>query len=301
MKLAIAATPEVAIPTLDALLHSDHEIAFVITKPDSKSGRGQKILPSPVAVWSHANKVGLLQPISINEIADQLREIDLVVTIGYGSLIGEEILTLPRFGFINLHFSLLPRWRGAAPVQRAIEAGDEEVGVSVFRLDKGMDTGPIFRSARISTPASSNTGELFQTLALLGVGPVLESIAAIANGEEPKAQDENGATHAFKLSKEEGRLDWSQEGPALVNKIKAFSPHPGAWTIFRDEKLIVEKAALGDQSIAVGAIVEVENMLYIGCRNGSVQIFNLRSAGKRSLSARDWLNGARLKPNEVCT
>ena len=300
MKLAVAATPEVALPTLDALLKSDHEIAFIITKPDSKSGRGQKIASSPVARWATSHAVPIFQPTNISEVAAQLRTIELVVTIGYGALIPMEILTIPKYGFINLHFSLLPRWRGAAPVQRAIEAGDAQTGVTVFRLDQGMDTGPIFRQVSVNKSGDDNSEGLLSRLALLGVAPVLESITAIINGEEPLPQSTQGATRAFKLTKDEGRLDWNLSGDVLVNKIAAFSPNPGAWTLFRGEKLIIELAASAELILPMAGLSEVDKSLFIGCDGGSIEVKKLRSAGRKSLSTREWLNGARLRPEEIC-
>ena len=172
MRIAVAATPSVAIPTLDALLASVHELAFVITKPDAPAGRGRALQSTPVALWAQSKNVQVLKPESSQALGELVGGLDLVITIGYGLLLPPEVLQRTKYGFINLHFSLLPRWRGAAPVQRAIEAGDKITGVTVFALDPGMDTGPIYQSAQIPLSLSDTSTQILDSLANLGVEPV---------------------------------------------------------------------------------------------------------------------------------
>jgi methionyl-tRNA formyltransferase len=183
VQIAVAATPEVALPTLEALLKSEHNLVSVITQPDRPAGRGLSLKESPVAIWAKDRGISVRKPVDQEELKLAVADVDLVITIGFGVIIKAEILDLPKHGFINLHFSLLPKWRGAAPVQRAIEAGDEVTGVTVFKLDKGMDTGPIYRQKEIAMPHQATTQSLLQDLAVVGAPVVLDAISAIeANG-----------------------------------------------------------------------------------------------------------------------
>ena len=177
MRLAVAASPEVAIPTLEALLGSSHELVSVISQPDRPAGRGKVLTPTPVSEWALAHQLPLLRPDSKEEIAAAVEDVDCVVTIGYGVLLPESILSIPRYGFLNLHFSLLPRWRGAAPVQRAIEAGDAVTGVTVFQLDAGMDTGPIYVQESYPISAETTAGELLDELSKFGPKLIAETLA----------------------------------------------------------------------------------------------------------------------------
>ncbi|MFM6841595.1 MAG: methionyl-tRNA formyltransferase, partial [Candidatus Planktophila sp.] len=193
MRVAVAASPALAIPTLEALLASSHELVAVISQPDRPAGRGKVLTPTPVSEWALAHQVPLLRPDSKEEVATAVEGVECVVTIGYGVLIPESILAIPRHGFLNLHFSLLPRWRGAAPVQRSIEAGDAVTGITVFQLDAGMDTGPIYTVHRFALDNDITSDELFVELGDLGVGAVLETLAKIERGERPQPQSSIGA------------------------------------------------------------------------------------------------------------
>jgi methionyl-tRNA formyltransferase len=246
VQIALAATPEVAIPTLEALLLSEHDLVSVITQPDRPAGRGLSLKESPVAIWAKDHGISVQKPVDQAELKTAIVGIDLVITIGFGVIIKEEILDLPKHGFINLHFSLLPKWRGAAPVQRAIEAGDEVTGVTVFKLDKGMDTGPIYRQKEIAMPHKATTESLLQVLSVVGAPVVLDAISAIEANEAPVIQSLDGASRAEKLSKEEARIDWQDASFNIERKIRAFYPAPGAWTTFRDEAIKIESANTGE-------------------------------------------------------
>lgn len=298
MRIAVAATPEVAIPTLAALLDSEHELVCVITKPDSPAGRGRQMQVSPVAQWAMAKGIDTYKPESKDEIGNLVRGLDLVITIGFGTIIPEDILQIPRYGFINLHFSLLPRWRGAAPVQRAIEAGDSVTGVTVFQLDKGMDTGPIYLTSQITLSSEVSSGELFETLADLGVKPVLASLQMIVAGEKPKPQSEVGATLAKKISKEEGRIDWNSEALSIKRKINAFNPQPGAWSEFRDQVLKLNRVRISDQILPAGQINSLSKSILVGTSSYAVELIEVTPAGKSTLSASAWANGARLTSSD---
>ncbi len=299
MQIAVAATPEVALPTLEAVLKSKHDLVSVITHPDRPSGRGLTLKESPVATWAKARGVTVSKPVDQEELKVAVKDLDLVITIGFGVIIKEEILNIPTYGFINLHFSLLPKWRGAAPVQRAIEAGDEKTGVTVFKLDKGMDTGPIYRQKVIVMPNHATTESLLQELAILGAPVVLDAIEAIEFSEVPIIQPADGASRAEKLSKDEGRIDWHLPAKKIERKIRAFYPAPGAWTTFRDEIIKIEQAKDCNSKVGQPGEISIDGKdLFIATPEGALQIITVKPAGKASMSAFSWMNGARIEQHE---
>jgi len=299
VRIAVAATPIVAIPTLDALLASEHELVSVITRADAPAGRGREMQASPVAQWAKSQNLLTYKPESASLMSELVKDLDLVITIGYGFIIPESILQIPRHGFINLHFSLLPRWRGAAPVQRAIESGDSVTGVTVFKLDKGMDTGPIYATEQIALSPDLNSGELLSTLAELGVGPVLQTLDLILAGTEPKVQSEVGATRAEKLSKEQGQIDWNLDAVAIQRIVNAFNPNPGAWSQFRGQNLKINKVRITDQHLACGAIEASNKSVFVGTSTLALEILEVTPAGKSTLAASAWANGARITSTDV--
>jgi methionyl-tRNA formyltransferase len=299
VRIAVAATPEVAIPTLDALLASEHELVCVITRPDALAGRGRALQGTPVANWAVTNSVKLFKPDTSQSLGELIADLDLVVTIGYGLLLPIEVLVKPKYGFINLHFSLLPRWRGAAPVQRAIEAGDSVTGVTVFALDAGMDTGPIYLSAQIPLSISTTADQLFQSLANLGVEPVLKTLDLIERGEAPTPQNNAGATRAYKLSKEEGLIDWNSDAEAINRKVNAFNPDPGAWSNFRGQIIKINKVRVSNESAIAGVLKAAEKSIYIGTGTSALELLEVTPAGKAQMSATSWANGARLSATDM--
>jgi methionyl-tRNA formyltransferase len=300
VRIAVAASPEVAIPTLIALVNSPHVLVRVISQPDRPAGRGKVMTATPVSQWAIANKVELLRPESTADIADAVRDLDCVITIGYGVLLPESILEIPRYGFLNLHFSLLPRWRGAAPVQRAIEAQDSVTGVTVFQLDAGMDTGPIYTVHRFALDSDITSDELLVELGEVGVGAVLESLDKISRGERPVPQSSEGATRAFKLSREEARIDWSLDAETVSAKIRAFTSNPGAWTQFRGSVIKIAAPVLSTFSLEPGEIALRDRKVFIGTGTSALEIGAITSAGKGSIAASSWANGARLLEGERC-
>lgn len=299
MLIAVAATPEVAIPTLELLLQRNENLAAVITQPDRPAGRGLAIKESAVAVWARHHKIRAFKPESQEELAAIAADFDLIITIGFGMIIREEILALPKFGFINLHFSLLPRWRGAAPVQRAIEAGDMHTGVSVFKLDRGMDTGPIYRQKQIEIAPDATTESLLRELSEIGAETVLETISDIRSAIFPTAQDADGATRANKLSKEEGRIDWSMSALAIDRKIRAFYPNPGSWTTFRGSSIKILKVEISSNKFAeAGQIRIIDRQLIVSCGDLSLKVIDIQPSGKPVMAATAWVNGAALKTSE---
>jgi len=298
VRICIAATPSVALPTLDALMASGHQIISVITRPDAPAGRGREMKSSAVSDWATSNGVDLHKPESVSEISALVSQCDLVITIGFGLLLPEAVLNIPKYGFINLHFSLLPRWRGAAPVQRALEAGDTTTGVTVFKLDAGMDTGPIYTSLPFEISTTVNTPELLNGLALLGVKAVLDAISLIESGEKPQVQSSEGATRANKLTSEEAQIDWSQNSSAIVNKIRAFFPNPGAWSTFRQVKIKINSAIVSETILKVGEIALAGKSVLVGTGSGAIELLTVKAAGKSAMSASDWANGQHLLAKE---
>ncbi|CAB4887150.1 unannotated protein [freshwater metagenome] len=300
MRLAVAASPEVAIPTLEALLDSKFSLVRVFSQPDRPSGRGKVITPTAVSTWALDREIELIRPNSIEEMAANLLDIDCVLTIGYGVLLPTQILEIPRYGFLNLHFSLLPRWRGAAPVQRAIEAGDSLTGVTVFQLDEGMDTGPIYTMHRFALDPDITSDELLAELADLGVIASLEALQMVEDGKRPTAQTSQGATHARKLTREEGRIDWNLSAELVGSKIRAFTSNPGAWSIFRELPIKIASPVVSEVKLNPGEIALINRQVFIGTTTTALQIGSITTAGKAPTLAQSWANGMRLLPGEKC-
>lgn len=300
MRIAVAASPEVAIPTLEALRNSEHQLIRVISQPDKPAGRGKILTPTPVSQWAIDSDIELLRPSNKEEIADSVAGCDCVITIGYGVLLPAEILALPQYGFLNLHFSLLPRWRGAAPVQRAIEAQDSVSGVTVFQLDEGMDTGPIYTVHRFALDDDITSDELLVELGELGVSAVLEALELVSDGKRPVPQKSEGATRAAKLSKEEGRIDWHQSANVISAKIRAFTSNPGAWTSFRGNSLKLSSPTISDRILKEGEIAVVDKRVLIGTSTTALEIGFITAPGKPAMPSASWANGARLVEGEIC-
>jgi methionyl-tRNA formyltransferase len=300
VRIAVAASPEVAIPTLEALLKSEHQLVRVISQPDRPAGRGKTLTPTAVSSWAIENGIELSRPEGKTEIASVVADVDCVITIGFGVLIPESILSIPPYGFLNLHFSLLPRWRGAAPVQRAIEAQDQVTGVTVFKLDPGMDTGPIYTVHRFALDNDITSDELFIELGEVGVGAVIETLEKISQGEKPLPQKSEGATRAFKLSRDEGRINWALPAKEVSAKIRAFTSNPGAWTNFRDSAIKIAGPVISSETLPAGAITLISKKVYIGTATNALEIAHITPVGKSQMAASAWANGARLIEGETC-
>ena len=298
MRLCVAATPKVAIPTLDYLLLSNHELISVITQPDRPSGRGQKSRETEVSQWAAQNNVTCHKPQGEQERLAALIDADLLLTIGYGVILPTSVISLPTHGSINLHFSLLPRWRGAAPVQRAIEAGDSVSGVTVFALDEGMDTGPIYLEKRFALDADITSDELFNELADLGAEAVAQTLTLIEQGVRPHAQSSEGATRAMKISKGDAQIDWNQSAEVISQKIRAFTSNPGAWTNFRESTLKVFTPTIADFPLPPGELLLREKKLYVGTATSALEIGEVQPSGKALMPASSWVNGVRLDSGE---
>ena len=298
MRIAVAATPEVALPTLEMLRKSSHELVCVITTPDKPSGRGQKVHQSPVALWASENKVLTHKPDKGTDLSPYISETDLLITIGYGVILPKSTIEAPRNGSLNLHFSLLPRWRGAAPVQRCIEAGDAVSGVTVFALDEGMDTGPIYTQMRFALDSDITSDELFIELSELGALAIFETLDLVESGRKPTPQNSQEATRALKLSKEEGCIEWSLTADVIACKIRAFTSHPGAWTTFRGAPLKIQTPIVTDLKLEPGVIQYIEKRLLVGTGSTALEIGAVIPEGKSKMMASQWANGARLSEGE---
>lgn len=301
MRIGVAATPSVAIPTLEWLKISDHDLALVITRPDRPAGRGRTLRQSAVGQWAASNHVDCVKPDAAEDLVELLDLIDLVVTIGYGVILPVEVISVPRFGFINLHFSLLPAWRGAAPVQRALLHGDREFGVTVFALDEGMDTGPIYVRRKVAVDAHANAGEVLAAMALAGPEVIAETLALIESGTLPTPQDPHGASYALKVSKEDARINWRQEAKIVDRQIRAFTPEPGAWTTFRDGMIRIDKGRPFPTGVISepGSITIQNGAILVECGDGGfIEIDEVTPAGKRTMSVKSWANGARIADGE---
>ena len=301
MRLGVAATPEVALPTLNWLQTSGHTLVRVISQPDKPSGRGQEMHSSPVSQWAKANSIELNNPATVAEIDNALSDLDLLITIGYGRILPAQTLSIPMHGCINLHFSLLPKYRGAAPVQRAIESGERESGVTVFALDPGMDTGPIYTSITVPIEPTMRSFELLEKLSVIGVTAIEDALIAIESGIAPVAQT-GQASIASKITREEAALDWNASSTTLHNKIRAFYPQPQAWTNFRGQplKISAAKIAVTDIQLQPGELRVVGNDCLIGTGDVCLVLEKLTPAGKKEMSALDWSRGARFESSERC-
>ena len=305
MRLAVAATPHVAIPTLEFLHSGKNSLVRIFTTEDKGVGRGRMLTPSDVARWANEHGVECVKVGKANEMSDYLDDVDCVITVAFGILLPEEILAIPTHGFINIHFSLLPAWRGAAPVQRAIENGDENLGISVFLLDKGMDTGPIYIQSSFPRDPSMRSKEALEFLGEQGVALIAKTLEDISNGVAPVVQSSVGVSLAKKLSKNEAVIDWHLASQVIDRKIAAFYPNPIAFTSFRGEILKITRSRMcNDLSVELalkaGELKVEKDRVLIGTGDQPLEIVQLIPQGKSEMKATDWARGARINPGELC-
>jgi methionyl-tRNA formyltransferase len=299
VRIGVAATPDVAIPTLNWLLHSGHEVSVIITQPDRPAGRGRLLRQSVVADWAQEHQIPVLKPESSDELLGKIEHLELVLTIGYGVLLPESILSLPKKGFLNLHFSLLPAYRGAAPAQRALHNGEEITGVTVFQLDKGMDTGPIFAQESIPIDPSWRSFELLGHLASLGPEVVKRSLEMIESGQSSHAQV-GVASSAPKITKTEAKLDFKDHSTQISNAIRAFTYEPGAWTLWRGEPFKICSVRASDAVVGrPGEVSVIDKSLFVGTGSTALELLRVIPSGKKEMDAIDWARGARLIGGEI--
>jgi methionyl-tRNA formyltransferase len=305
VRLAVAATPGVAIPTLEHFLTSEHQLVRIFTTGDKPVGRGRSLTSTEVAQWADDHGIECVKVDKAIEMAALLEDIDCVVTIAFGILLPQDILDIPAHGFINLHFSLLPAWRGAAPVQRSIENGDDLLGISVFALDAGMDTGPIYRQSSFPRDDEMRSKEALEFLGIQGVELIMKTLGDISNSVLPVPQKSEGISLARKLNKLEALIDWSQRAELINRKVAAFYPNPIAYTNFRSEVIKITKSRMcsdfpSDILVLPGEwIVEKERVL-MGTGSTPLEIIQLVPQGRSEMKATDWARGARIDSGERC-
>ncbi|MEU8254795.1 methionyl-tRNA formyltransferase [Micromonospora inaquosa] len=305
MRVIFAGTPAVAVPALAAVAASRHELVAVVTRPDAPAGRGRGLSRSPVGAWADEHGVEVLTPARPRdpEFLDRLRELepDCVPVVAYGALVPPAALEIPRHGWINLHFSLLPAWRGAAPVQHAVLHGDELTGASVFQLEEGLDTGPVYGTLTDEIRAADTSGDLLERLADSGAGLLVAVLDAIADGTaraEPQPAD--GVSLALKLTVDDARVRWGDPAFAVDRRIRACTPAPGGWTTFRDERVKLGPVVPvpDGPELKPGELLVEKSRVLVGTATVPVRLGEVRAAGKRAMGATDWARGVRVGTGE---
>jgi methionyl-tRNA formyltransferase len=297
MRIVFFGTPEFAVPSLRALLRERFTIAGVVTQPDKPQGRSRSsLVPPPIKQVAQTEGLPVLQPVRpVGDLflaALRRLEPDLGIVVAYGHILRREVLTLPPRGMINVHASLLPRFRGAAPIQHAILAGDRETGVSIMQMEEGLDSGPVVH--RIATPIGpqETAGALSVRLANLGAGALVEALSLLSAGlARPHAQDTAAATYAPKIDRESARLHWQRDAPALARQVRAFDPAPGAWTTLRDTPLKLFAAQPAEGSGSPGTVISAGDRLVVACGGGALSIAEVQPSGRTRLPVDAWVRG----------
>jgi len=291
------------VPIIEAILASEHTLASVISTPDSKSGRGQVQTPTPLAIWSEERGYLVAKPFDTPTLNQHLlaAQPQLIITASYGRMIPVEVLHGPRFGWLNVHFSLLPRWRGAAPVQWALLEGDSVTGISIFKLDKGMDTGPVYLQEEVEIGPNDTTEILLERMSYLAGNRIMEVVEGIRKGNKPVAQSNAGITMAPKISKEMAKLNWKDGADAILRKVRALGERPGVWSTYKGERIAIhalQESLLPNSLKKSGEIELVDGELLVRCSDSVLTIPEVTPAGKKRMSGGDFARGARLQSGE---
>ncbi|MGW4056326.1 methionyl-tRNA formyltransferase [Streptomyces sp. NPDC004779] len=306
MKLVFAGTPEVAVPALDALLASGrHEVAAVVTRPDAPAGRGRRLVASPVAQRAEEAGIEILRPAHPRDedFLARLREIapDCCPVVAYGALLPQKALDIPAHGWVNLHFSLLPAWRGAAPVQHALMAGDEVTGASTFQIERGLDSGPVYGVITEEIRPTDTSGDLLTRLAFAGAGLLAATMDGIEDGAlKAVPQPADGITLAPKIEVEDAHVDFAAPALRVDRVVRGCTPAPGAWTLFRGERLkLIQVAPVPDRTdLAAGELAAGKNDVHAGTGSYAVELLWVQPQGKKPMKAADWARGVRIAPGE---
>ena len=305
LRLVFAGTPAVTLPSLEAIAASGHELVAVVTRPDAPAGRGRHLVRSPAGAWADERGIEVLTPAKPREpeFQERLRQIapDCVPVVAYGALVPPSALEIPKHGWVNLHFSLLPAWRGAAPVQHAVLHGDEVTGASVFELEAGLDTGPVYGTLTEEIRPADTSGDLLERLAVSGAGllvAVLDAIEAGTGRAHPQPSD--GVTFAPKITVEDAGVRWTDPAFAVDRRIRACTPAPGAWTTFRGErvKLGPVRPIANGPSLPIGDLAVERTQILVGTATTPVALGEVRAAGKKAMPATDWARGLRIQAGE---
>ncbi|MDQ1746121.1 MAG: methionyl-tRNA formyltransferase [Frankiaceae bacterium] len=304
MRLVFAGTPAAAVPSLDAIAASSHELIAVVTRPDAPAGRGRGVRRSPVGEWADARGIPVVTPQrpSEPEFLGWLRDLapDCCPVVAYGALVPQPALDIPAHGWVNLHFSVLPAWRGAAPVQHAIRAGDEITGASTFRLEAGLDTGPVYGVVTTEIGVRETAGELVMRLAESGAGLLVATLDGIASGElEAVPQPAEGVSLAPKLTVADARVDWTHPALRIDRLVRACTPAPGAWTTLRDRRVKLGPVTpLPDEGRAPGEVAAGGDRVVVGTGGGTVALGTVQPEGRAAMDAVAWARGLRLAPGD---
>ena len=304
MRVVFAGTPEVAVPALDAVATSRHELVGVVTRPDAPAGRGRRLTPSPVALRAEELGVPVLKPEHPREPAfqEELRALapDCCPVVAYGALLPASALEIPPRGWVNLHFSVLPSWRGAAPVQHAIWAGDEVSGATTFRIVQAMDAGPTYGTMTQTIRPTDTAGDLLARLAEGGAGLLVETLDGIEDGSlVERPQQAEGVSLAPKITVEDAEVDWSEPAVAVDRRVRACTPAPGAWTTYAGERVKLGPVTPADgDPVAPGELVVSKSSVLVGTGSGLVRLGRVKPFGKKEMGADDWARGARLASGE---
>ncbi|MYT28722.1 MULTISPECIES: methionyl-tRNA formyltransferase [unclassified Streptomyces] len=308
MRLVFAGTPEVAVPALDALIASDrHEVVAVVTRPDAPAGRGRRLVASPVAERAEEAGIEVLKPVKPRDedFLARLREIapDCCPVVAYGALLPKAALDIPAHGWVNLHFSLLPAWRGAAPVQHAVLAGDEITGATTFQIEQGLDSGPVYGVLTEEIRPTDTSGDLLTRLAFAGSGLLAATMDGIEDGTlKAVPQPAEGITLAPKIEVEDARIDWTAPALRVDRVVRGCAPAPGAWTVFRGERLKVMAAgpapAYDGPALAPGELAATKKAVHAGTGSDPVELLWVQPQGKKPMRAADWARGVRIATGE---
>ena len=300
MKVLIASSSLLATPLFDEFRKSNnHEILGILTNPDKPTGRGQKIEANNLALWAEENGFATYKPSNSAEVESIVSELkpDLVVTIAYGQLIKKTALTIPSYGWINIHFSALPKWRGAAPVQHAIMHGDSQIGVSIFKLDEGMDTGPVYVTKLTDIDANETTTELLQRLSLIGAEMTLQVLEMIKAGKEPTPQQLSTATLAPKISKNDGKIQWQATALQIYNLFRALKDNPGVWCSFAENRIKIDGLRITDlnNDLEPGQVLIENEKMIVGTKDKAIELLRITPAGRSSMTAAEFVRGLSVK------
>lgn len=303
MRVVFAGTPDTAVPALDAIAASRHELVGVVTRPDAPAGRGRRLVASPVAERAVELGVPVLKPEHPRDpdFQDALKALapDCCPVVAYGALLPQSALDIPAYGWVNLHFSVLPAWRGAAPVQHSIWAGDEVTGATTFRIVKALDAGPTFGVMTETIRPTDTAGDLLGRLAEGGAGLLVATLDGIEDGSiEAREQPVDGLSFAPKIAVDDAQVDWTEPAVGVDRRIRACTPAPGAWSTFDGERIKLGRVALTDREpLAPGVLEITKNAVYVGTATTPVQLGEVKAFGKKQMQAADWARGVQFPPS----
>lgn len=293
MRIAFAGTPLAAVPTLTALLASEHEVALVITRPDAPAGRGRTLTASPVAEAAGVSGVPVLKTSHLAEHKEKFADVDCVIVVAFGAMVPKDLLDVPKHGWINVHFSLLPQWRGAAPVQYAILSGDEFTGVTTFQINEGLDTGPMLAYLTTQIAPNETSTELLDRLSIEGAQLALITLAGIENGSIlPLHQPIDGISNAPKITVSDAQVRWSDPALAIDRRIRAVTKDPGAWTMFGDVRIKLQPVTVAPHitDLSPGEVALRDGEVLVGTGSHAVALSEVQEAGRNLTDAKTWLN-----------